>query len=85
MWIHRISGIIILIITWTMALLALSKAKWEVEIGVHQILGVIILSLVTLIILGGVFNRSMMQRFRWRTADMLKIKRGHRVRFYHKF
>ena len=79
MWIHRISGLIILLITLTLSFLALSKAGWEVEIGVHQIMGVIILSLVLLIVLGGVFNRSMMQRFRWRTADMLKIKRGHRV------
>ena len=38
----------------------------------------IILSLVVLIILGGVFNRIMMQRLRWRTKDVLRVKAGHR-------
>lgn len=78
MWIHRVSGTLTLLLTWVFAMLALKRAGWEVEVGVHQILGVIVLSFVTLIVLGGVFNRSMMQRLRWRTADMLRIKRGHR-------
>lgn len=78
MWVHRISGTLTLVITWTMAMLALKRSGWRVEAGVHQILGVVILSLVTVIVLGGVFNRITMQRLRWRTADMLRVKRGHR-------
>lgn len=35
MWIHRISGTLTLIITWVFAMLALKRAGWEVEVGVH--------------------------------------------------
>jgi hypothetical protein len=35
MWIHRISGSLTLVITLTMALLALKHADWEVEVGIH--------------------------------------------------
>jgi hypothetical protein len=70
-WVHRIAGTLILIITWVAAMLALQKSSWEFEVGVHQVIGITILSLVTLIVLGGVFNRSRMQRFRWNTKKML--------------
>ena len=86
MWVHRISGALILLITLVMAFMALSHKKWYLEVGIHQIIGVTILTLVTLIAVGGVFNRSMMRRLRWRTADVLRIKRGHQVRFlYYRF
>jgi hypothetical protein len=78
MWVHRIAGTLTLLITWIFAMLALRRKGWEVEVGVHQVLGVTILSLVTLIVVFGVINRIMMQRLRWRTADLLKIKKGHR-------
>jgi hypothetical protein len=60
MWVHRIAGTCTLLITWVMAMLAIKRAGWVVEVGIHQIIGVIILSLVTLVVVGGVFNRSMM-------------------------
>jgi len=35
MWAHRISGTLTLLITLTMAFLALKEADWEVEVGLH--------------------------------------------------
>lgn len=34
--------------------------------------------MVLLIVIGGVVNRSLMQRLRWRTKDVLRIKMAHR-------
>jgi hypothetical protein len=79
MWLHRISGTCILLLTFTVGLMALARSEWQVSAGFHEILGVIILALVTLPVLGGVFNRSRMMRLRWRTDLMLKVKRGHQV------
>lgn len=77
MWAHRISGTLTLLITLVMAFLALKEGGWEVG-NLHSVLGVIILSLVLLIVLGGVLNRSLMQRLRWRTKDVLRVKMVHR-------
>jgi hypothetical protein len=79
MWIHRICGTLILLITMTVAFLTLARKEWTITSGPHEILGVVILSLVLLIVLGGVFNRSMMQRLRWRSSLMFRIKMGHRL------
>ena len=35
MWIHRISGSLTLLLTWVFAMLALRRAGWEVEVGIH--------------------------------------------------
>ena len=35
MWAHRVSGTLTLLITLTMAFLALKEAGWEVEVGIH--------------------------------------------------
>lgn len=60
MWVHRICGTLMLLITFVMAFMALDKADWKVNKGVHEVLGVMILSFVALLVAGGIFNRSMM-------------------------
>ena len=79
MWVHRISGSIIWLITLIMGLIAVKKAGWEVENSLHTIIGFIVTVVVTFIVLGGVFTRIMMNRLRWKTHLILKIKLGHRV------
>lgn len=79
MWVHRISGSIIWLLTLVMGFMAISRANWEVTYSPHNILGFCITLLVTLLVLGGVFTRSMMNRLKWRTHLILKIKTGHRV------
>ena len=82
MWVHRISGTIILLITFIIGILAIKNAGWTIDAGIHQALGLITLIFVLLIVLGGVFNRSMMQRVRWNTKKVLTIKTGHKVRYF---
>ena len=35
MWVHRIAGTLILLITFVVSFLALKRANWEVELGIH--------------------------------------------------
>ncbi|CDW84971.1 cytochrome b5-like heme steroid binding domain containing protein [Stylonychia lemnae] len=79
MWVHRLSGSIIWILTLVFGFIAVSKADWEVVNSLHTIIGFIVTITVTLIVLGGVFTRSMMNRLRWKTHLILKIKFGHRM------
>ena len=77
MWIHRFAGTSILILTLTLGFMAFKRAGNEVVNSWHTIIGFIITCVVTVLALGGVFTRSMMNRLRWRTNTILKIKRGH--------
>jgi hypothetical protein len=79
MWIHRITGTIILLITFVLGFLALAKKNWTIDKDLHNVSGFIILVVVLILVLGGVFSRSMMNRIRWNTPLLLKIKFGHRV------
>lgn len=80
MWIHRIAGSLIWLITLSIGLLAISGSGWVIEDSLHNKIGFFITTVVTLIVLGGVFTRSMMNRLKWRTHIILNIKKGHRVR-----
>ena len=67
MWIHRISGTLILILSYAMILAVANFYYWiPCFCGeIHFILGFIVLSFMTAIVLGGVFTKSMMGRLQW--------------------
>jgi hypothetical protein len=79
MWIHRIGGTAILLITLIFAIIAVVRIG-EVENQAHNIMGFILLLIVTFIALGGIFTRSMLNRLKWNTKKALAIKKGHKVR-----
>ncbi len=79
LWMHRITGTIILLMTLGLGILSIKEYGWSVYPAPHNIIGVIVISVVTLITLGGVFTRSRMMRLKWNTSKMLKIKRGHQL------
>ena len=81
MWIHRITGTIILLMTLVMGFLGIKHMDWTITNDLHSVMGFIVLLLIFFITVGGVFTRSMMNRIKWNTALILKIKTGHRVRF----
>lgn len=79
LWMHRITGTLILLTTLVLGILTIKESGWSVYPSPHNIIGVIVISIVTLITLGGVFTRSRMMRLKWNTSTMLKIKRGHKL------
>ena len=84
MWVHRICGTLILFATFIMGFLGIKSCNWQIQGGkgnVHNIMGFIVLLFVLFITVGGVFTRSMMNRIKWNTALILKIKTGHRVKY----
>jgi uncharacterized membrane protein len=79
MWIHRIGGTAILLITLIFGIIAVVRIG-EVENQAHNVMGFILLLIVTFIALGGIFTRSMLNRLKWNTKKALAIKKGHKVR-----
>lgn len=79
MWIHRFAGTIILLVTYIMGFLAIKNLNWEVEAVLHNLLGFSILVVVLLIVIAGVVTRSMMNRLKWRTKNLLRLKTAHKV------
>ena len=81
MWIHRIAGSIILLITFIMGFLALKNMAdpWEIEVALHNLIGFSILCVVLLVVMFGVFTRSMMNRMKWKTKSLIILKYGHKV------
>lgn len=80
MWVHRISGTVILLMTYIMGFLGIKHMNWTIDRGLHSVMGLLVLLLVFFMTVGGVFTRSMMNRVRWNTGLIIRIKTGHRVR-----
>jgi hypothetical protein len=81
MWIHRLSGTGLLVITLTMGIMAKQRANEDEPMSWHAIMGNILMFSVVAVALGGVFTRSRMNRLRWGTHKLLKIKRIHGVSY----
>ena len=62
MWIHRVGGAIILLITLIIGGIAINKLGGEIELGWHTTLGFIVFLLVSLLVFGGVGTRIMLRR-----------------------
>lgn len=78
-WIHRIAGSIILLITLILGFLGIRQLSWKVVDFVHCYLGIIALALSVLIYLGGLFGKIMLEKRTWSTKQLLRIRQGHRV------
>ena len=81
MWIHRVSGALILILNLIFISLIVHDREGEIEGNFHSIAGIIILIFVIIVTLGGVFTRSRMNRIRWNTKLILALKTTHKVNF----
>jgi hypothetical protein len=80
MWLHRISGTIILLVTIALGIVGIKMADWELTGETpHTVIGLIILFATFFVAVGGVFARSRARRLEWKTIVI------HRVRGIHKF
>ncbi|CDW80902.1 cytochrome b5-like heme steroid binding domain containing protein [Stylonychia lemnae] len=79
MWIHRIVGTLIFILTVIMSIIGLRNHKY-IFFGqyVHHILGFIVFFGITLLVAGGIITRSRMVRLRWKTSTILIFKNIHK-------
>ena len=79
MWAHRISGFLVFLTTFTMAMLTLNHDGWELEDGLHNAMGLTILITMSLLTIGGITARIILERSKWNTVLALRIKLGHKV------
>lgn len=79
MWVHRISGATIFLLTLIFVFKMIAYFDWIIEIEPHFVIGTIILSLVGVVMLLGVFARSRLNRVQWNTDRALLAKNIHRV------
>jgi amino acid permease len=80
MWVHRIVGTLILLLTISMGLVGISKMNWELSGDEpHYMIGLIIFFVTIFVAVGGVFARSMTRRLEWKTKVI------HRIQGLHKF
>jgi amino acid transporter len=81
MWLHRIFGTIILILTIAMGILGIKQNNWTLsgETG-HYVIGLIIFFATFFVAVGGVAARSVTRRKVWRTKFIHKFQSIHKVR-----
>ena len=80
MWVHRIVGTSILILTIIMSIIGLRNMKYEFsgEVG-HYVIGWIIFFGIAFLAGGGIITRSRMNRLKWKTHVILSFKFVHKV------
>lgn len=76
MWIHALSGFIIMIATIVMSVIKIAGTTFD---NPHTRMGIFILCLVPLIVFGGLFLKYNMNRLKWTTNLLLKLKFVHKV------
>ena len=67
MWIHRITGFIILIITIVLSIFGIKICTWKLNRTPHDILGLAVFFIMTFVTLFGVFLKNRLDAMRWRT------------------
>ena len=82
MWIHRIFGALILIITLYFAIMAWKNLGWEILDNIHSYFVFPVLFSVLFVVLLGVATRSIMRRSVWNTKFALNFKLVHKVFAY---
>lgn len=81
MWIHRLAGTTMLFITFGFGIYGIKRLNWEIDSSTpHAVLGVICLSLVGIIFIAGIVARLLLEKKRWATKLLLRVKMCHRVR-----
>jgi cytochrome b involved in lipid metabolism len=81
MWIHRITGTLILAVTLGFAIRAWQKIGTILD-NLHSYFVFPVLFLVFFVAMGGVASRSILRRSKWNTALALRFKHGHRLAGY---
>ena len=83
MWIHMISGLLVTAVTVGLSLYALYKCAWYfIKANPHAWAGVITLSCVTVLSLGGFVTRYMLRNLTWNTKIALLTKKVHKIFAY---
>ena len=82
MWVHRISGGIIVVITLIYAIYAFGFLGWNVINNAHSYFVFPILALVLIVAILGVITRSLLRRTQWNTKTAIVMKRVHWVFAY---
>ena len=68
MWVHRIAGTFILLITIAMGLVGIKRMDWELKGDEgHYVIGLIIFFATLFVALGGVLARSRTRRVYWKS------------------
>ena len=81
MWVHRIAGTAILIITIAMGLVGIKKMDWELTgAEPHYVIGLIIFFATLFVAVGGVFARSRIRRLQWKSKFIQRVQFIHKVR-----
>ncbi len=74
MWVHRISGTTILVLTIVLGLYGMRNHDWVIYLtqsDPHHFFGLLIFFAVTLIVAGGILLRSRMERAKYNTEGIL--------------
>lgn len=85
MWIHRISGLTIAVITLIFAIWAWSKIGpngWKILNNEHSYFVFPVLFLILVIMAGGIATRSQLRRSVWNTKRALNVKWAHKIAAY---
>lgn len=82
MWIHRVTGIIILVITLVLGIMAIKEAGNGVVNTGHNVIGIVVIIMVGLTTLEGFFTRFWLNYRRWSSIEALRAKLVHRVTTY---
>jgi len=79
MWIHRITGFLIFVGTFVMAMFTFKQDEWEIKPGYHPAMGLTIVITMSLLTIGGITARMILEKSRWNTVLALRIKLGHKL------
>ena len=80
-WVHLVSGLIILVLTFAFGLLIMKEIGWKIIKDWHPIIGFLVLLSVGMIAIGGLFSGVLMNSIRWKTGAVMRIKKMHKVNF----
>ncbi len=65
MWIHRVCGTLMLILTITLGVNGIRMAGWTVKVHFHNIMGIIILSCVSISVTLGFITQTLLAKLKW--------------------
>jgi len=79
MWTHRISGFLIFLATFIMAMFTFNRNNWNLADGLHPALGLTMVCCVSALTIGGITARMLLEKTTWNTTLALRIKMGHKL------
>lgn len=79
MWVHRLSGTMILLITIALGIVGIKISDWELAgDSPHTVIGLIIFFATFFVAVGGVFARSRARRLTWKTLVIQRVRSLHK-------